>query len=160
MGNYILQYGHSWDFKWTFVHQVTVLFIVRTFNITFLFLFNSSEDPIIVEELKQVLSIIPFQTHGEDGEKGGSSWLPSCARLWENISSLCLPTLILGLSFIHRSHSCLEKQWGLIQSDILNLNSVKPPFPASPGQDADFLLPACFTWTRWQHWAERLTWHF
>lgn len=65
-----------------FVHQVTVLFIVRTFIISFVFLFNSSEDPIFVEELKQVLSIIPFQTplYGEDGRRGDSSWLTSCER--------------------------------------------------------------------------------
>lgn len=65
------------------VHQVIVLFIVRTSRISFLFLFDSSEDSIMVEELKQVLSILPSHTpvHGEDGEKGASSWLTRCEGL-------------------------------------------------------------------------------
>ncbi|XP_059523337.1 T-cell-interacting, activating receptor on myeloid cells protein 1-like [Myotis daubentonii] len=52
-------------------------------------------------------------------------------------------------SSTHRSASCPGVGRGddeyLVQQDLLSLYSWKPTFPASPGQDAGFLLPVRFT---------------
>lgn len=115
------------------------------------------------EAEQQVLPTIPTEPslYGEAGEKG---WFCLAENLC--LEAVRIHILPFGSSLDPRSHLLypqvpqLPRSWeGEMMSTWSSrtcwvLTAVKPTFPASPGQDADFLLLVRFTWARWQDWAD------